>query len=395
MILTDLISVSQFIVATVLTLLTIVFFVKMRVFKSIIDPSVMTIYQICFTFFLLVLMGYLSYGEILSFIGMIGIVLYAKDKKLGNKILFTTEQWLSFAKLFFIISILLNIYLVLHKGFIWDQESLEVAKTTFYQGFGIFKRLNEVGIILFGLTSIYLYHDKKKSSFVYLVYTIYLISTIGSKAGLLQLMLLYGAYLHFHKKKIRLLYVFIVIPILIGSSLILFYLIYGQDFINAFVYRILSYADGPVYFYASNLKGVISYPISYCFDQLSTVVGLSKGLNYEPIGFLINQYQLNFYSETFGPNPQLFVDSLVIFGNFYFTYYFILAIIFIVSRNIAKTPFSLSFLLVFANPLFIDMPYAFSNIPILILVFLSMSVYVTVKHILKTITQKNLKPGIA
>ena len=355
-------------------IISAIFLKKTNFFYNYLDPTIIVFFQILFTFFVLVTLGLMSFGHILSFISFLFILLYF-DKSISskfNKVLITEKKWIEFSSFFFVIVLIMNIYLFSTKGLLLFQEDVGISKVEFYQGAGIFKRINQVAVPIFALVSFYRWYEgRKQIALIYIFFSVYLLTTLGSKAALIDLLFIFGAYSRF--KKIKINYTK-MLPIFIGifsSSLFVFYLIYGDSFIGKFGYRIITFSDGPVYYFYDNLSRYINYPLTYMFDQFFVGIRIQDVLKFDSLGPLINSLYFNFDNELYGPNPQIFVEADVMMKNYYFFYYAILAMIFILGRKLMATPFSFILMNTFISPLLIDSQYAFSNLfSLIILLFL-------------------------
>jgi hypothetical protein len=314
------------------------------------------------------------------------IILGIDKTKLGiySFVLIKEKVWIEFSVFLFFLVFLLNVYLIFTKGFLIFSDNVGLAKVEFYQGIGIFKRINQFSIPILGLTSFYWYIEKKyifKAS-IFMLLVVYLMLTLGSKSGLIDLIFIFGVYSSFKKNKINYLKLMPIFFILFLSSLTIFYIVLGDTFITGFFYRVLSFSDGPVYYFYGNLSKYINYPITYVFDQMFVGMRFYANLKYESLGPLINSIYNNYENPLFGPNPQIFVEADVFFKNFYFIYYIVIAFIFGFCRKLMATPFSYLLMYLFIGPLIIDSQYAFSNLFSLIILFLIFSCYFTIKYIL-------------
>lgn len=383
-ILTDIISVHIIILGILFYIIVARYLKKKDFFYNYFDPVILIFFQLFFTFFVLTSLRLISIGHFLSFVSFCFIILYF-DKtrlKIYSYVFINEKTWLKFASFLFLIVLVMNIYLFLTKGFLLFQDDIGIAKQEFYQGVGIFKRINQAAVIIFGLSSFYYWDEGKKfRASIFMIFSAFLLLSLGAKSALIDLILIFGAYSRFKKNVIN--YTKIM-PILLGlfvSSLFLFYLIYGDSFIADFAYRIIAFSDGPVYYYYGNLSRYINYPTNYMFDSMFVGMRIYSNLHFSSLGPLINSLYFNYENDLVGPNPQIFVEADVMAKNFYFFYYVIIAFIFIVGRKLMATPFSFLLMNSFIAPLLIDTQYAFSNLFSLLILFIIFFFYFVSKKI--------------
>ena len=154
-----------------------------------------------------------------------------------------------------------------------------------------------------------------------------------------------------------------------------FQVVYGIYWRSALSYRILSYIDGPAYFYIGRLEKFIQYGFSYHFDQLLVSLRLIEKMKYISIGPMINRVYFNFDNLLYGPNPQIFVEGRVIYGNFFFLYYIGLALIFTALRKSTNNLYIFLILSLFYNSIFLDSQYAFNNVLDLLIFFIPLIIF--------------------
>ncbi|MCG9793927.1 hypothetical protein [Flavobacterium algicola] len=337
-----------------------------------------------FTFCVLVTLGLISFGHILSFMALIGIVIYIDRTKLKmySNVFINEKLWIEFTFFLFVIVFLMNVYLIKTKGFLLFQDNVGAAKQDFYQGAGIFKRINQVALPLISLSSFYYWYDNKKiKSTLYILFSMFLLLTLGSKAALIELLFIFGVYSRFKKISINYAKLMPIMIVLFFSSLFAFFLIFGDTFLADFAYRIIAFSDGPVYYYYGELSQYINYPILYMFDQFFVGLRIFSDLHFSSLGPLINSLYFNYEDALVGPNPQIFVEADVLAKNFYFFYYIIIGFIFIFLRKCMATPFSFLLMNLFITPLFVDVQFAFSNLFSLIILLFIFIFYFLVKKI--------------
>ncbi|WP_281298268.1 hypothetical protein [Flavobacterium limnophilum] len=383
-ILTDIIPLHIIILGILFYIIVARYLKKRFFFHDYFDPTILIFFQIVFTFFVLTFLGLINLGHFFSFVVFCWIILYF-DKtrlKIYSYVLINEKIWLEFASFLFLIVCSMNLYLFFTKGFLLFQDDIGNAKQEFYQGAGIFKRINQLAVPIIGLSSFYYwYQGKKYLASIFMFFSAFLLLTLGSKSALIDIMFVFGAYSRF--KKIEINYAKMM-PILIGlfmSSLFLFYLIYGDSFMGDFAYRIIAFSDGPVYYFYGNLSKYINYPISYMFDSMFVGMRIYGNLHFSSLGPLINSLYFNYDSDLVGPNPQIFVEADVMAKNFYFFYYVIVGFIFIIGRKLTATPFSFLLMNSFIAPLLIDTQYAFSNLFSLLILFVIFFFYFISKKI--------------
>ncbi len=364
-----------------------IFLKKVNFFYNYLDPLMFVFFQIFFTFFILVALNLIGIGHVIAF-GLFFITLLVIDKtklEVYSFVLIREKIWIEFSIFLFFLVLVLNLYLISTKGFLIFSDDVGLAKVEFYQGIGIFKRINQVSIPIFGLTSIFFWNGENKNIFraiVFMLITIYLMLTLGSKSGLIDLIFIFGAYSRFKKITINYVKLLPFFILLFLSSLMIFYIILGDAFIAGFAYRFISFSDGPVYYFYGNLSKYINYPTKYVFDQMLVGLRVYRNLKFESLGPLINSLYFNYENALFGPNPQIFVEADVVFKNFYFLYYIIVAFVFSFFRKMMATPFSFLLMYMFIGPLVIDSQYAFSNLFSLMILFMLFGFYFILKYIL-------------
>jgi hypothetical protein len=300
-----------------------------------------------------------------------------------SKVIIDDKVWLEFSLFLFGFLVLVNVYLVLNKGFIIFQDDVGMAKVEFYQGVGLFKRINQVSIPIIGMASLHFwFNDKKYKAMLLGFLSIYLILSLGAKSGLIVVIFILGAYSRFKYVKINYYKLIPFALLLFCTSMLMFYLIYRDQFLTAFAYRFISFSDGPVYYYYGDLAKYIHLPFYYMFDQMNVAFRFYSNLHFTSLGPMINSLYFNYENDLFGPNPQIFVESDVLFGQFYFFYYVLMALIFGVFRKMMATSFSFLLIYEFINPILVDSQYAFSNLYNIFLLLFLLIFYFTIKKII-------------
>ena len=367
--LSELISLKVFSIAFPIAILMLVLFNKQGVFKSWFDPALLPWFQIIFTCATLAVIGILPNSQLIYFIILVLLVLFTNSIKINRISIVPQSLFESFSYALFFVCILTNTFIISQKGFIFLENDVVDAKLFYYQDYGIFKRINEIAAPILTITSFkFLRQGKRKTPVAFLILATFCLITLGSKAGLLTFIFLYGAYFHFNVKREQTNFkknrvIFIGVGLILGfSSVVMFYLIYQNYFLQAFFFRFIGYADGPVFFYDQQLYKHISYDPMYMFDQLFYALRIRTQLKYVSLGPLINYYAFGFDNDLFGPNPQIFVESSVLFHQFAGLYYLLAYLLFFLCRKLASTPYTFYFLTGFATTFFIDSQYAFYQI---------------------------------
>lgn len=385
----EIISVRFFLFSFSLTLIVLWLLVRFKVLNSWIDPTIATFFQLLITFFGLSYLSILPLQQIIIFIIFIGILLFSRVNLKPVKVVSETF-WMQFSYFLLVIVIVLNVFITIKKGFIYLAEDPGEAKLLYYQGYGLFQRINHLAAPIFGINAFYLLRANKKILFyLYLIVCFYLIITLGSKGSLLGIIFLYGSFYKFHKDTESIFIkrnkgkLAVLIGILFLTSLGMFFLIYKDAFLNAFVYRMIAFSDGPFYFYYGNLQKDISYSPMYMFDQLFVILRIHPDLQFMGLGAKINYYYFNYYDLLNGPNPQIFVESQVLFGSFFWVMYVMTAFLFLFLRKLCATPISFYFVSFFVASLFIDSQYAFAQLFDLLLLASLMAFFWVMKEVIK------------
>jgi hypothetical protein len=273
------------------------------------------------------------------------------------------SAWRRSIPFFVVFSLAVNAYLVANKGFLLLADDVGKARVEFYQGWGLFQRCNTVCSIILGahwaaefLKGKWL----KPKNLLLLLWIVYLTLTLGSKAGLLSLLTLIGAATFFSDREVKSSHLIVPIIAVTVSVAGMFFLFYGVDALVGFFTRFVSYADGPFYYFGFDRPLHVS--LSYPFQQLLVALRVIPKLPESSLGPAINLEQFDFDSELFGPNPQIFVESVAILGPLYPLYYLLIGILMLYMLRSARSVYSLALISSVVGPLIIDSQLAFSNL---------------------------------
>jgi len=262
-----------------------------------------------------------------------------------------------------VISLIVNAYLVANKGFLLVNEDVGNARVEFYQGWGIFQRFNTVCSIILGAHWANEFTNGKwlkAKNLLLLLWIVYLTLTLGSKAGLLSLLTLIGAATYFSDrtiKPLRLVIPVVAVTLSVGG---MFFLFYGVEALVGFFTRFVSYADGPFYYFGFDHPLHVS--LSYPFQQLMVALRLIPKLPEASLGPAINLEQFGFDNDLFGPNPQIFVESVAVMGSLFPLYYLLVGGLMIWLLRSSRSVYSLALYSTVAGTLMIDSQLAFSNV---------------------------------
>lgn len=364
MTLLDLIPVWAALTASALTAVCLWGAIRLRVLYSLWDPSSAALFQVTFTFWVLILIRLLPVGDVIGFVLFFVILAAGRDKKgKRGKPLITDEEWIRFSYVLISLLFVLNIYLIKQKGFLLLSNDLGIARVDFYQNWGIFKRLNESGVGVIGISGFFLWsRGKKKLATLYFLFTAFLMLSLGSRASLLVFLFLYGAYARYVVQRVRTA-VLVLVGLVLGlSSLSLFYLMYGTQFLLMFGERVVAYCDGPVYFFFGNLPGRLFYGPGYALDQVLIDLRLREHPAYLSLGQLLDWNFLRYDNPLTGPNPQFCVEAHVMFGWAFLIWYAFVAFAFVYLRKKMSTPFSFYAVSMIVGPLLMDSQFAGSQV---------------------------------
>ncbi len=394
--LSEIISAKVFSIALITAFLVLLLFVKRGVIRSWFDPALLPFFQVTFTFATLVTIGTLPIDQTIYFILFILLIVASNRIHVKRLNLLPASLFEGFSYVLFIICILTNAYIISRKGFIFLVNDVSDAKLFYYQDFGIFKRINEIAVPIISITAFKFWRSGEKlKSIAYFTLSAFCLITLGSKSGLITFLFLYGSYFHFNKEQEKTIInrnklAFLGVGLfLFLSSFLMFYIIFQQYFMEAFFFRFIAYADGPVFFYDQQLYKHISYNPMYMFDQFAYAIRIRSQLKYISIGPLINYYTFDVDSDLFGPNPQIFVESGVMFHSFAAIYYLFTFLVFFFCRKLSSTPYSFYFLTLFSTTLFIDSQYAFYHIFNMLILGVMLAIYIIMRLLL---TKKRVLP---
>jgi hypothetical protein len=359
----DLIPIWTALAAGVLGSLTVLFLLKTRVIHTLADPLVMILFQCAFTFFILMLSGLLQIEDAAGFIIFAFLIARYCSKTNSNPPLIPASDWVAFMKVFSLVLLIVNVYLAKQKGLLILSDDLEVARAEFYEGWGLFRRLNEVGIGLVMITSALLWErGEKKLAAILAFFSAYLTLTLGSRGGLLACFFAFGAYLHFRGRTISNLRIVGIAGVLGIFSVAWFYLMFGPSFLFAFGYRVLAYCDGPFYYFYDRMYRDSRFPLSYPFDIVLVNLRILSAKSSESLGDFIVLHHFGTVIESLGPNPQMFVESHAIFHKASMLWYFLLAGLFILSRRVPTNAYSFFLACFIVGPALVDSQYAASQV---------------------------------
>ena len=339
--------------------------IRLRILYNVVDPCIQTIFQVCFTFWVLFFTNLLPLGDVLGYALFFTILITAAQSKWikSGKPMIPEDEWLNFSYLFIVLLLFLNVYLIKQKGLLWSSDNLSDTRLNFYYGYGIFARLNEFGVGVIGLSGFCLWsRGAKKLAILYLLFTACLLLTLGSRAGLIALLFLYGAYARFSVERIKAGILMLVGLVLSLSSLAIFYIMFGAQFLLMFGQRVIGYCDGPVYFFFSKLSGKLIYDPGYAFDSLLIALRFRTSPAYVPIGQMLDWYFLRYVNPLTGPNPQFCVEAHVMYGPAYLFWYAFVAFAFVYLRRKTSTCYSFFAISMIVGPLLGDSTFAGSQV---------------------------------
>lgn len=257
-----------------------------------------------------------------------------------------------------------NLYLVATKGFLLLEDDVGTARQEFYQGWGLFQRFNTISAILLGAHWARSFVEgtwRRPSKLALLAWAAYLTLTLGSKSGLLTMLTFIGAATYFSPVKISARKLAIPVVLVLFSIAGMFYVFFGIEAAVRFSVRFIAFADGPFYFFGFDRPLEVSF--SYPLQQLMVALRLLPALPEASLGPAINLEHFGFDNELFGPNPQVFVESVAILGPIMYPLYYLLvgAMVVALLRS-ARSVYSLCLYTMIAAPLLVDSQLAFSNV---------------------------------
>jgi hypothetical protein len=375
MTLVDLIPLWASIWAALLALAGVYFLMRCRIMRTAIDPAAPIFFQLFFTFFILSFTGLIQLADVIGMLLFIVVVVGFPPSEMRKKQLFSQSDWFAFSKFLLVVLVVMNLVLIKQKGLLFASDNIAVSRQEFFQGWGVFRRANEVGVGILIITAALLWEQRRwKTVALFALFACFIALTLGSRSGLLGCVFAYGAYLHFQKRKpSNFLLIAAVLP-LVSVTMGIFYLMFGNIFLIEFAYRLLAECDGPVYFFQDKMQAIASVPLGYPFDIIMTALKLRSAPIYMPLGeFILIQH---FRFDTLqGPNPQMFVESHALFHSFGILWYLICSVIFVWFRQAAANPYTFFFAAMFVGPLLVDSQYAFSQVFTLMLIFTLFSMF--------------------
>lgn len=359
----DAVSIPVLLLAIVLAVAVLYGLQKRGIIRSFFDPAILMLFQVSFTFFILLGTGLMSVEILVSYCALwAGIVMFRRVTLFHGEFA-SEDDWFKVLKVLIIVSLVTNVVLLSTKGFILFKANPQVEKLQFFQNAGLFKRINDITAPLCGIMTIYLFVQKKKIQGALLaVYTAFLLLSSGSKSGLLGVMLFIGTYMHYYPivVKKRLMATLAVGAVL--SVLVVFQISYGTRAWEGVYRRFVAFADGPFYFYNGKLGAQISYPVDYPVDQLLVNTRVTDDLRYRSLGPNIIKHYFGSFDPLMGPNPQFIVEGETVFKEFFFVYCFLIGALFMLLRNSASNPFSFILLSIIFTPLLLDIQYTLANL---------------------------------
>jgi hypothetical protein len=359
----DLIPIWTSLVAAALGVLAVLFLLKARVIHSLADPLLMVLFQSAFTFFILMISGLLQIEDAAGFIIFVLLISRYCHETNSNRPLIPVSDWAAFVKVSSVVLLLVNVYLIKQKGLLILSDDLGVARGEFYEGWGLFRRFNEVGIGLVMITSALLWDKgEKKVAALMALFSGLLTLTLGSRGGLMTCFFAFGAYLHFQKKPFSNYRIAGIAGVLAIPSLGWFYLMFGPSLFYEFGYRLLAFCDGPFYYFYDRMYRYSGLPLSYPFDILLVNLRIHSAPSFESLGDFVIGHHFGIVIDKFGPNPQMFVESHALFQKVSILWYFLLAGLFLLSRRIPATPYSFFLSCFIVGPALVDSQYAASQV---------------------------------
>jgi hypothetical protein len=216
-----------------LSVLGLAALLRWRVIHSLADPNIIAFFQIIVTFFVLLFLRDLLIADAIGFLILMVIIIRFRNKRTIRAPLISQEDWISFCKVFAIFLFVLNAYLLTQKGLLLFAENVGTARVEFYQGLGLFKRFNEIGVGFLSITAAIFWRRRQhKSAIAIASFSAYLALTLGSRSGLLACLLAYGAYLHFERTGVSNKRILLAGATLGLSSLAIFFVMFGSTFLR-------------------------------------------------------------------------------------------------------------------------------------------------------------------
>lgn len=339
---------------------------KAGLIKGVFDPFILMHVQLVFTTIILFFSGLLPIEQLfyMVILYVFMIIIWRKnfsDARSDSE--FAYKNWGYCVLLLVIISIPANIFLLLTKGFILLQEDVGAAKVEYYQGVGIVRRINTALAVLLPIHVFYSWSKSGRwntSNTIGFLYSIYIILSLGSKAGISSLAFAYGSIFYFQKNRHGTATIMAMIVGSMVSTVGMFYLVYGERFMLDLAIRIVAFADGPFYYFREKMK--IDVPFDYPFHIFMYAARIIDSLPVSSLGPEINWRYFSLNDELYGPNPQISVESIAIFGDLaFFHYVAFIAIAFLFAKT-SKNIYLFALFLTFLRSFPVDSQLAFSNL---------------------------------
>lgn len=359
---TEVITLQDTLWAIVIAGILLVAMKRFGAIHSYLHPITPTLFQGSLTVGLLGI-TIIPVGHVLAFLMLYGIICFgAKRPHAPSRA--EESAWDRAVPWIIALSIVVNLYLVVSRGFLLLDDDVGAARQEFYQGWGLFQRFNSICAIVLGAHWARSFIEetwRRPAKLALLVWTTYIFLTLGSKSGLLTLLTFIGAATYFAPVQISAKKLAAPIVLAIVSIAAMFYVFFGIEAAVSFAVRFISFADGPFYFFGFDRPLQVS--ISYPLQQLMVALRLLPGLPEASLGPAINLEQFGFDNELFGPNPQVFVESVAILGPVMYPLYYLLvgAMVVFLLRS-AGSVYSLCLYTTIAGPMLVDSQLAFSNV---------------------------------
>ena len=373
-------SVAELLIAFVFTFLILLYFGRIGIVRNVFDPLILMHLQLVFTVVLLGWSGLLPVEQVFYLLCVYAWMAWQWKGAFSGGIS-ECVGWKYCVILLVLISIPANLYLLLTKGFILFQEDVGAAKVEFYQGVGIVRRINTALAVILPVHVFVKWHLERAWSrwlSVGLLYSIFIILSLGSKAGVALLAFSYGSVLYFSDVRQNKATLIVVFLLSIISSLFMFFLVYGSGFLIDLGIRVVAFADGPFYYFKEGMS--IDVPFAYPFYIFAYAARLIEALPVTSLGPEINWRFFGLNDELYGPNPQIFVESVAIFGPAAFFYYIVFGLIIFLFAKYARNPYSFAVWITFLRPFPGDSQLAFSN---LYTIFFVLMLYVAAGFIVR------------
>ncbi len=328
--------------------------------RNWLDPMLLPLFQTILT---AVLLGgrVVPIIDVLFFAGFLLLIAWGRGRPPAMQSS-GLRQWQVVVGPLIALSITLNVYLISQKGILLFQDDLGLARQEFYQGWGLVQRVNSICALIFGVHwAMRLAAGRARTTrgLLLLGWTTYLILSLGSKSGLFTLLTCIGCVASFRGIRLNARQALVLVLAVATSVAMMFVLFFNDEAWASLGVRVISYVDGPFYYFRSPTPPVVSW--SYPFDQLLQALRVNQSLPESSLGPAINLDYFGFDNELFGPNPQIFVEAHAIFGALWPFYYLVVAAAMVAILRSARTPYGLALLASIAGPLIIDSQFAMSN----------------------------------